>query len=154
MADLSTIGMLFGYGVETTADTCPTSFTALKGAISLPEFSLEPQQIDTTPIDETLAHRFVPGLANDGGSKSIEFNNNDEFQTKWASVLSDYETAKASGKAMWFTFYHPDMEKAFFFTGEPTRLGFGGASVDSANTVQAHIVPNIIKGWLVAVKPA
>lgn len=154
MADLSTIGMLFGYAAETTHGTCPTAFTLIEGALSLPEFNLTPQQIDVTPLDETVAHRYIPGLANDSGAKTISFNNNDTFQGKWDTLLSAYETAKSSGKDIWFTFYHPDMAKAFFFTGIPTPIGFGGAAVDAGHTVSANVIPHEIKGWLTAVKPA
>lgn len=153
MAELSTIGMLFAYGVETTAGTKPSSFTKIEGAISLPEFALEPQQIDVTPLDETIAHRYIPGLANDGSAKAIQFNLNDTFKTAWETMITAYGNL-TGGKAMWFEFYHPGMTDGFFFTGVPAELGFGGASVDAANTVNAYVTPNEVKGWDTAVTPA
>ena len=153
MAELSTIGMVFAYGVETTAGTCPASFTKIEGSMNLPEFALEPQQIDVTPTNETTAHRFIPGLANDSAAKGIQFNNNDAFQTAWGSMMTAYGNLGA-GLSMWFEFYHPSMTKAFFFTGKPSDLGFGGADVDAAHNVTGYITPNIIKGWLTAVAPS
>ena len=153
MAELSTIGMKFAYGVETTAGTKPSSFTKIDGAISLPEFSLEPQQIDVTPLDETTSHRYIPGLANDGTAQAIQFNMNDAFKTAWGAMMTAYGNLGA-GLSMWFEIYHPNMTDSFFFTGVPSKLGFGGASVDAANTINAYVTPNIIKGWDTAVVPA
>lgn len=151
--ELSTIGMKFAYGIETTAGTKPASFTAILGALTLPEFPLEPQQIDVTPLDETVAHRFIPGLANEGSAKAIQFNLNDAFKTAWNTMVTAYE-GLGSGLSMWFEFYHPDMTDGFFFTGAPAELGFGGGAVDAANTINAYITPNEIKGWEAKVVPA
>ena len=153
MAELSTIGMYFSYGVESVAGTKPATFTKIPGALTLPEFALEPQQIDVTPLDETTAHRYIPGLANDGTAKAIQFNMNDTFKTAWAAMMTAYGNLGA-GLSMWFEFYHPDMTDGFFFTGVPASLGFGGATVDSANTINAYVTPNTIKGWSTAVTPS
>lgn len=151
--ELSTIGMLFAYGVETTAGTKPATFTKIEGAIALPEIALEPQQIDVTPLDEKLAHRYIPGLSNDGTAKAIQYNLNDAFKTAWGSMRTAYANL-GTGLSMWFEFYHPGMTDGFFFTGEPAELGFGGAGVDAANTVNAYVTPNEIKGWSTAVVPS
>lgn len=151
--ELATIGMLFAYGVETVAGTKPTSFTKIEGALNLPEIPLEPQQIDVTPLDETTAHRFIPGLANDGNAKGIQFNLNDAFKTAWGSMMTAYGNL-TSGLSMWYEFYHPGMTDGFFFTGTPSELGFGGADVDSPNTVTGYVTANEIKGWSTAVTPS
>lgn len=153
MAELSTIGMLFSYGVETTAGTKPSTFTKIEGALSLPEFAREPQQIDVTPLDETSDHRYVPGLANDGTAKAIQFNMNDTFETAWGSMMTAYGNLGA-GLSMWFQFSHPKMTNGFFFTGEPAALGFGGAAVDSALNINAYITPKKIIGKDTKVVPS
>lgn len=153
MAELSTIGMLFSYGVETTAGTKPATFTKIAGALSLPEFAREPQQIDVTPLDETSDHRYIPGLANDGTAKAIQFNMNDAFETAWDAMVTAY-SGLTDGKAMWFQFSHPDMAKGFFFKGKPAPLGFGGATVDSALNINAYITPNKIVGKDTKVVPS
>lgn len=153
MAELSTIGMLLGYGVETVAGTKPTSFTKFEHGNNLPERNLEPQSIDVTPLSELKAHRFVPGLANDSTPIGIQFNMNDTSKTAWDAMVTAFQN-RGSGLSMWFEFYHPDLTDGFFFTGEPVSLGFGGADVDAAFNVTGYIVPNEIKDWLTAVVPA
>lgn len=153
MAELSTIGMLLGYGIETTAGTKPASFTKFEHANNLPERNLEPQTIDVTPLSELVSHRYIPGLANDSSPIGIQFNNNNVSKAAWDAMVAAY-AGKDDGKAMWFEFYHPDLTDGFFFTGEPVALGFGGADVDSALNVTGYIVPNEIKKWSTAVAPA
>lgn len=153
MAELSTIGMLLGYGLETVAGTKPAAFTKFPYAITLPERNLEPQAIDVTPLSETTSHRFVPGLANDSSPIAIQFNMNDTSQAAWEAMVSAY-AGRGAGLSMWFEFYHPDLSDGFFFTGEPVALGFGGADVDSALNVTGYIIPNSMKKWDTAVTPA
>lgn len=153
MAELSTIGMLLGYGLETVAGTKPAAFTKFEYGNSLPERNLEPQTIDVTPLSETVSHRFIPGLANDSSPIAIQFNMNDTSQAAWETMVSAY-AGRGAGLSMWFEFYHPDLSDGFFFTGEPVALGFGGADVDSALNVTGYIIPNSIKKWDTAVVPA
>lgn len=52
MADLTTLGVTFGFGVETAAGTKPTTFTQLKRCNSIGGISLETEQIDVSALED------------------------------------------------------------------------------------------------------
>ena len=156
---LSTAGMLLGWGVETAGSSAsdpnvkPATYTTVQGATSISEISSEKEQIEVTPLSETAYKQYVGGLADPGGTWEIGFNESNALHTEWESIVSAYETAKASGLRMWFTVYHPDMQKAFFLVGEPNALGFGGAEVSSAYSNTGRITINEVIGWETAIQP-
>ena len=151
--ELSTAGILLGYGVEQTAGTKPTAFTQVKGAKSLPDMNPEPSTLETTPLEATEWKTYIDGLKDPGGALSVGFNMSEELQTTWDGIIEAYETAAAAGKKMWWEFYVPGLTKAFFFTGNPSPLGFAGAEVDSVLGNTAYITPTGNIGWDTAIKP-
>lgn len=156
---LSTAGMLLGWGVETAGastgdhNVAPAKYTTVQGATSISEISSEKEQIEVTPLSETAYKQYVGGLADPGGTWEIGFNESNALHTEWESIVSAYETAKASGLRMYFTVYHPDLQKAFFLVGEPNALGFGGAEVSSAYSNTGRITINEVIGWDTAIQP-
>lgn len=156
---LSTAGMLLGWGVETAGasagdpNVAPATYTTVQGATSISEISSEKEQIEVTPLSETDYKQYVGGLADPGGTWEIGFNESNALHTEWESIVSAYATAKASGLRMYFTVYHPDMQKAFFLIGEPNALGFGGAEVSSAYSNTGRITINEVLGWNTAIQP-
>lgn len=134
--------------VETTAGTRPTTgFTQVARLRSMPDFNPAPNLIDVTELDELHDTQHLTGLRNQGDAKAFHANLTDDFLTKWDALVSAYETAQASGKAMWFEITHPKLAKSFYFAGEPTPLGFAGAEVDNALEIDAYITPQKIIGW-------
>ena len=151
---LSTAGILFGYGVETTAGSKPTSFTQIERAMSLPALNPQPESLDVTPLDATEWKEYIAGLKDTGGAVAIRFSLNDALRANWAKFVEAYETAKAADKKTWVEFYIPGMKDAFFFAAEPVPLGFGGAEVNAHLEVEAYVTPLGNIGWDTAVVPA
>ena len=151
--ELSTAGILLGYAVEQTAGTKPTAFTQIKGAKSLPDFNPEPSTLETTPLEATEWKTYIDGLKDPGGALSVTFNMTEDLQTTWDAIVEAYKTAAEAGKKTWWEFYIPGLTMAFFFTGNPSPLGFAGAEVDSVLENTAYITPNGNIGWATAVKP-
>lgn len=151
--ELSTAGIQLGYGVEQTAGTKPTAFTQVKGAKSLPDMNPEPSTLETTPLEATEWKTYIDGLKDPGGALPVGFNMSEELQTTWDGIIEAYETAAEAGKKMWWEFYVPGLTKAFFFTGNPSPLGFAGAEVDSVLENTAYITPTGNIGWSTAIKP-
>ena len=151
--ELSTLGIKFGYAAETTADTKPTAFTQILGCKSLPELNSEPSQIDVTPLEETGFKRYIPGLQDIGGAFGIGFNLSADLVDAWGDVCDAAETAKAANKSMWYEIFIPNMTNGFYFTGEPTKLAWGGAEVDAGLETTCYITVNQIKGWDTAIEP-
>lgn len=150
---LSTAGITCGYGVETTEGTRPTTFKQIPRAMSLPNLNPTPQNIDVTPLDAEEFKEYINGLKDTGGALPVKFSLNDTLMTLWDEFVEAYKTAKAAGKAVWFTFHIPGLAKAFFFTCEPAPLGFGGADVSAHLEIDAYVTPTGNIGWDTPVKP-
>ena len=61
-AGISTLGITFGYGVETTAGTKPTAFTQLHRINSIGGITIENEQIDASALED-FVNRYVRGRA-------------------------------------------------------------------------------------------
>lgn len=66
-AGVSTLGITFGYGTETTAGTKPTSFKQLTRINAIGGINIEPEQIDASALEDAIT-RYVKGRADTGGS--------------------------------------------------------------------------------------
>lgn len=151
--ELSTAGILLGYAVETSAGTKPTAFTKIPGVKSLPDFNPEPSTLETTPLEAEEWKTYIPGLKDPGGALGITVNMTEDFYATWNKIMSSYNTAKETNKKVWWEFYIPGLENAFFFTGDPSPLGFAGAEVDSILESTAYVTPNGNIGWGSSVVP-
>lgn len=118
LAGISTLGITFGYGVETTAGTKPTAFTQLTRINSIGGITIENEQIDASAIED-LTSRYVQGRADTGGSFPVGINLTPETLKEWTTLMSAYQTAKAAGLRMWFETIIPGFEEAFFAVAQP-----------------------------------
>ena len=154
--ELSTAGIKVKWAVETTAGTRPTAgYAEIVGVKSISEFNPEPNLIDVTPIAEEKWHRYIPGLKDTGGAQQLTVNDYDDFRTSWDAMMTAYNTAKATGKALWIEYYVPGFtatgaKPSFFYSAVPQDLGFNGAEVDSAYENVAYLTPNKVVGWAAA----
>lgn len=150
----STIGMKVFYAVEQTAGTKPTAasaYTQIPGIKEIPGLGEEATAIDVTPLEELEFMRYVAGLKDTGGNIAFVANNTNAFQTAWTTLVSAYQTGIADDKNTWFCITHPNLENAFYFTGEPVNLGLSAASVNEALNANANVVAGEVTGW--AAKP-
>ena len=56
MARLTTLGVTFGYGLETTAGQKPATFTQLEEASNIGGISLDTEQIDVSALEDYITH--------------------------------------------------------------------------------------------------
>lgn len=144
---LSTLGVTFGYGVETTAGTKPASFTQLDRINSIGGISLSTEQIDASALEDYQT-KYVAGRQDSGGTWSVTINFTDETATEWDTLISAYNTAKASGLAMWFEVIVPDQTDAFFVVAQPPQLiPMPEISQNGLLTVEIQLVVVEYKGW-------
>lgn len=149
--ELSTAGITVNYCIETTAGTRPTTgYTAIPGIKSIPEFGTDVNTLQTTQLSVTKNHTYILGLQDPGGAIGLTVNDYTDFRIAWEAMLTAYETAKASGKAMWIEYKIPGLkastgtsakDQSFYFSAEPSKLGFGGAEVDAVYENIANLVP-------------
>lgn len=121
MARLSTLGVTFGYGIETSAGTKPATFTQLEEASSIGGISLGTEQIDVSALEDYITH-YAAGRQDTGGTWEIEFvMDPDKSVSQIKTLYTSSATAKAQGKATWFQVQFPDMSDAFFVVAECGR---------------------------------
>lgn len=151
--DLSTIGIRMGFAFETTAGTKPSAFTNIRNPKNIPDMSPEPNGIDVTSLNDLEYMRYIKGLKDLGGSLGFTLSMSKATLAEWNAMVTNSETKKASGLATWFVLYHPDLDDSFFFTGDPSSLGFPSADVNSAWEATVYIAPTGGFTWDTAINP-
>lgn len=140
---LSTAGMSLQYAVEVTAGARPTSgYKTIPEIKSMPSFNPAPSTIDSTTLAETEYMTYVKGLKDLGGALEYGANLTEDLIDFWDELMDAYETASASGLAMWFAVVHPELSKATYYVGEPAPIGFNEATVGAMAETTLYITPN------------
>lgn len=117
-AGISTLGITFGYAMETTAGAKPSAFKQLNRINSIGGINIENEQIDASALED-LVSRYIQGRGDTGGTFPVGVNYTSETLTEWEEVISDYNDAKGTGKRMWFQTIIPGFEKAEFVVAQP-----------------------------------
>ena len=116
-AGISTLGITFGYGVEATAGTKPSTFTKLNRINNIAGITIEPEQLDASALEDAVT-RYVKGRADTGGSFPVTVNFTPETRTEWETLITAYK-AVSGGKRMWFETIIPGFDDAFFVVAQP-----------------------------------
>ena len=116
-AGISTLGITFGYGTETTAGTKPTSFKQLTRINALGGINIEPEQIDASALEDFIT-RYVKGRADTGGSFPVTVNFTSDTVAEWKDLITAYK-ALSGGKRMWFETIIPGITNSFFVIAQP-----------------------------------
>lgn len=115
---VSTLGVTFGYGVETTAGTKPAAFTQLNRINAIGGITVTPATIDASALEDYVT-KTVAGRGDTGGTWTITVNFTEETADEWSDLISAYQTAKAAGKNMWFETIVPGFTDGFFVVAQP-----------------------------------
>lgn len=146
MADLTTLGVTFHYGIETAAGTKPTTFTWLKRCNSIGGISLDTEQIDVSALEDFIT-QYAAGRQDTGGTWEVTFNLNKDVITALKKLFEDSKTAKAGGLATWFQVVFPDLDDAFFIVAEPGRnIPLPEIGQNEAATLPITLIINEYKG--------
>lgn len=152
MADygISTLGVTFGYGVETTAGEKPGTFTKLTRINEIGEITVDPEEIDASALEDYETH-YVPGRATVSESVAITVNRTDATVTEWETLITAYE-ALTGGKKMWFEVITPGITKAEFFVAAPPKvLPMPGKAQNGLDTMVINLTLQDWKGLDTAV---
>lgn len=145
---LSTAGVTLWYAPETSAGTRPTTgYTQITEIKSIPELNPEPDNLETTTLEETEWRTYIPGLKDIGGALSFTANLTDVSMGEWEDVVEAYDTAAGEGLAVWFCIIVPGLTKALFFTGQPSPMGMPAMEVSSVLEVNLYITPTGAPEW-------
>lgn len=144
---LSTLGITFGYGVETTAGTKPASFTQLDRINNIGGISMDVEQIDASALEDTQT-KYVAGRADTGGQWTVTVNFTSETATEWENLISAYNTAQASGYNLWFETILPNQSDAFFVIAQPPQqLPMPEIGQNELLTLEIVLTVVEYKGW-------
>ena len=150
---LSTLGVQFSYGVETTAGTKPTSFTLLERCSEIAGITLETEQIDVSTLEDFVS-KYVAGRQDTGGTWEVTFNITDETIEQLTGMMEESSTAQESGKQTWFQVSHPNMTSAFFVIAQPgTQIPLPDFAQNEAMTGVISLVIVDYKGLDTKVEP-
>lgn len=119
LSGVSTLGVTFGYGVETTAGTKPATFTELSRINAIGGITLENQTIDSSALTD-LVTQTIAGRADTPGNVSITVNMTPDTKAEWATLISTYK-ALTDSKQMWFETIIPGFTDSFFFIAQPPQ---------------------------------
>ncbi|MCD7724290.1 MAG: hypothetical protein LUI12_01835 [Clostridiales bacterium] len=153
LAGVSTLGILFGYAVETTAGTKPAAFNLLTRINNVAGISLETEQIDASALED-LVTRYVAGRQDTGGTWSVTVNITDDTIAEWTSLISASTTAEEDGLSTWFEVWSPYHEKAFYVVAQPPKeIPMPELAQNELETVEMTLTINEYKGMDTAIKP-
>ncbi len=145
---VSTAGVTFGYAVEATKGTRPTTgYTIIPDVKEIPEMNPEPETLETTTLAETEFKTYIEGLKDLGGALSFLANYTSELEEAWGELVTEYKTAIADEKSVWFEIKHPKLDKSVFFTGQPSAMGLPAMSVGSVLETNLYITPTNAPAW-------
>lgn len=145
---LSTAGVTLWYAAETTADTRPTTgYTQITEIKSIPELNPEPDNLETTTLEETEWRTYIPGLKDIGGALSFTANLTEVSMGEWEGVVAAYDAAAEENLALWFCIVVPGLTKALYFTGQPSPMGMPAMEVSAVLEVNLYITPTGAPKW-------
>ena len=145
---ISTAGVTFGYAVESTKGTRPTTgYILIPDIKEIPEMNPEPETLESTTLAETEFKTYIEGLKDLGGALSFLANYTTELETAWAALVTAYKTADGTGKSIWFEVKHPKLDKSVFFTGQPSTMGLPAMAVNNILETNLYITPTNAPTW-------
>lgn len=146
--DLTTLGVKFGYGIETAAGQKPATFTQLHRCSSIGGISLETEQIDVSALED-LVSQYAAGRQDTGGTWEVVFNMNQDVITAIRKLYSDSVAARPSNLATWFEVIFPDLNEAFFVVAETGReIPLPEIGQNEAATLPITLIISSYKGLL------
>lgn len=153
MADMTTLGVRFAYGVETTAGQKPTTFTQMHRCNAIGGISLETEQIDVSALEDYIT-QYAAGRQDTGGTWEVTFNMNPDVISEIETLYEKATTAKESGKGVWFEVIFPDLTDAFFVIAQTGRaIPLPDIAQNEAATIPVTLVISEYKGLDTKVEP-
>lgn len=141
-----TNGIKYYYAPETQVDAVPTTgWKEIPDYTSWGEIGSTPDNIEITPVTETDFKRYEQGLM-DTGSVDVTGNWSKEFLDAWEGMREAAETARTSGKVLWFAQDIPNYDKSFCYSGMPSMISFPELTSNAALQPSGSITVRMVKG--------
>ena len=152
VAGLSTLGVTFSYGVETTAGTKPTTFKLLSRINSIGEITVTPEAIDASALEDRQT-RNIAGRDTVSDTVTVTVNKTDETIEEWKEVITAYNSL-TGGKRMWFQEITPGITDAEFFVAQPpSKLPITSKEQNGLLTMALNLIIEEMVGTDAKVEP-
>lgn len=152
VAGLSTLGVTFSYGVETTAGTKPTSFKLLTRINSIDEITVTPEAIDASALEDKQA-RNIAGRDTVTDTVAVTVNKTDATIEEWKTLITAYN-GLTGGKRMWFQEITPGITDAEFFVAQPpSKLPITSKEQNGLLTMAINLIIEDMVGTDTKVEP-
>lgn len=152
VAGLSTLGVTFSYGVETTAGTKPTSFKLLTRINSIDEITVTPEAIDASALEDKQT-RNIAGRDTVTDTVAVTVNKTDATIEEWKTLITTYN-GLTGGKRMWFQEITPGITDAEFFVAQPpSKLPITSKEQNALLTMAINLIIEDMVGTDTAVTP-
>ena len=153
LAGVSTIGIEFGYALESTAGTKPSTFTKLTRINSIGGIDLETEQIDASALEDYVT-RYIAGRQDTGGSWPVTVNPTDDTIAEWTTLIDAYQNRVDKNLSMWFVVWSPYLTKSFYIVAEPPKmLPMSEMAQNELQTIEIGLSINEFKGMDTAIRP-
>lgn len=154
ISGVSTLGVTFSYGVETTAGTKPATFTTLPRVNSIAGIELNTETIDASALED-YQERSIAGRQSTGGEWTVTFNLTNETIPLIEAMMDDAAEGLASNKRTWFQVSIPNITKSFFVVAQPgTKVPMPDFGQNELLTGDISLTIDEYKGLDTAVTPA
>lgn len=146
--EISTVGAVIKYCIETTKGTRPTTgYTVIPDITTAPAIDLTTDSLDASNVTDRIK-RYIAGQQDPGGDKTFTANHTEDFITKWEAMKEAADEAYASGKECWFEYSFPSpATKSFFFSGQPQALGTDEVGINAVHTISASVIVTGVGSW-------
>lgn len=120
-AGVSSLGIKFGFGVETSPGVKPTAFSWLERCNAINGIELPTEEIDASALEDYVT-RYVPGRQDTGGTWTVTFNYTTEVASQLKAMIAAYNAGKTAGLKTWFEVWSPQVTIAFFVVAAPPQV--------------------------------
>ena len=154
-AGLSTLGIRFGFGVESTPGVKPARFTWLERANNISGIDLSTEQIDASALEDYVT-RYVPGRQDTGGEWTVTFNLTAEVVAQLEAMIAAYNVGQQNATPLntWFEVWSPNQDKAFYVIAQPPqKLPMPEFGQNELQTIDVVFTISEYKGQDTAIKP-
>lgn len=150
---VSTIGIEFGYALETTAGTKPSAFNLLTRINAIGSIELSTEQIDASALEDYVT-RYIAGRQDTGGEWTITVNVTDDTIDEWKALIQAYQDRTDKNLSMWFVVWSPYLTNSFYVVAEPPKeLPMSDMGQNDLQTIEIGLSINEYKGMDTAIRP-
>lgn len=146
--EITTVGakVYYAWSAANSSTKPTTGWTELPDVNEAPEFDLSLETIDASNITDKIT-RYVPGRQDPGGDAAFTLNHTNAVIDAWNALVTTAETNYAEGKQLWWAYVYPNADDAFYWVGQPLKLGSSGISQNALSTIPAHCAVNAVLTW-------